>query len=54
MINNNPPPPPSTNAWDKPITHAFTAQSPNVNKSVVPQSNRANRYLYIQYIVQKM
>lgn len=50
MVSNNPPPPPSTNAWDKPITHALRAQSPNVNKPVAPQSNnRANRYLHIEY-----
>jgi len=44
MVSNNPPPPPQRNAWDKPITHALRAQSPNVNKLVAPQSNnRANR-----------
>ncbi|XP_050524381.1 uncharacterized protein DDB_G0283357-like isoform X2 [Daktulosphaira vitifoliae] len=48
MVNNNPPPPPQTNAWDKPITHALRAQSPNVNKTVNQSNNRANSLTDIQ------
>ncbi len=52
MVSNNPPPPPQTNAWDKPITHALRAQSPNVNKPIAPQSNnRPNRYYNILIIL---
>lgn len=52
MVSNNPPPPPQENAWDKPITHAFRAQSPNVNKPVVQQSNnRVNRYIVLNIVL---
>jgi len=53
MVSNNPPPPPQTNAWDKPITHALRAQSPNVNKPIAPQSNNRpnNRYYSILIIL---
>ncbi|XP_050441228.1 uncharacterized protein LOC126846112 isoform X3 [Adelges cooleyi] len=50
MVSNKPAPPPQTNAWDKPITHALRAQSPNVNKPVNQSNNRANSLTDIQEI----